>query len=438
MNQFTLNKLKSQLQSGIYEIEDVIEESLARIEAREDEISALLPEENRKLRLQQRAQAVKEEFGAMGKKPNLFGIPIGVKDIFHVEGFATRAGSCLDPDIIAGEEGYIVKKIKARGGLILGKTVTTEFAYFVPGPTRNPHNKAHTPGGSSSGSAAAVAAGYCPLALGTQTIGSVIRPAAFCGVVGFKPSYGRIPLEGLIKFSESVDHIGFFTREVKGMELASESLLPSWQSKNLSQLSRPVLGVPHDSYLQQADSDGLENFEENIQILNKSGYNIIETSILQDIERVNKFHNTLVAYEFAEVHREWYESYGHKYREETVELIERGKEIEKEEYLQSKEARLQRRETVQKKMRENKVDLILSPAAPGPAPKGIDSTGDPVMNLPWTNTGLPAITVPAGKSSLELPFGLQLSAEYEQDEKLLKWAGEIAEIMQNMQGTIQI
>ncbi len=426
----TLNELNNKLRSGDIEIEDVIEEVLAQIDEKESEISALLPEKNRRQRLQQQARAVKDSIDNEAENSNIYGIPIGIKDIFHVDGFATRAGSRLDPEFITGEEGYIVSEIKKQGGLILGKTVTTEFAYFVPGPTRNPHNLAHTPGGSSSGSAAAVAAGYCPLALGTQTIGSVIRPAAFCGVIGFKPSYNRIPLEGLIKFSESADHIGFFTREVKGMELASEALIPSWKSEFSSRVSRPVLGLPHDSYLQQADRKGLKNWEESKKTLDKAGYKLVKTAILEDIEEINQAHNTLVAYEFARVHENWFEDHGQRYRKETVELIKTGQKIEKKEYLQAKEARLHRREELHNRMRRNGVDIIISPAAPGPAPQGIDSTGDPVMNLPWTNTGLPAVTVPSGISAQELPFGLQLVAEYERDEKLLKWADEIAGILQ--------
>ncbi len=142
-------------------------------------------------------------------RPPLFGIPIGIKDIFHVNGFSTHAGSRLPPKQLMGEEAKCVSDLKKAGALILGKTVTTEFAYFEPGPTMNPHNPNHTPGGSSSGSAAAVAAGLCPLALGSQTIGSIIRPASFCGVVGYKPSYDRISRDGVIPVSPSLDHIGF-------------------------------------------------------------------------------------------------------------------------------------------------------------------------------------------------------------------------------------
>ena len=156
----------------------------ARVEAREPSIQALLPEAGRFDRLRREARALADRYRDPSARPPLFGWLFGVKDIFHVDGWPTRAGSRLPESVLVGPEAESVARLKAAGALILGKTVTTEFAYFTPGPTRNPHNLEHTPGGSSSGSAAAVAAGYCPFALGTQTIGSIIRPAAFCGTIG--------------------------------------------------------------------------------------------------------------------------------------------------------------------------------------------------------------------------------------------------------------
>src|SRR5687768_9417567 len=165
---------------------------LAQLEARAAEtdpaIEAMMPEPGRFERLQREAEALLARYPNPAERPALFGVPVGVKDILHVDGLVTRAGSKLPPEELQGPESAVVSALKQAGALILGKTVSTEFAYFGPGPTRNPHNPAHTPGGSSSGSAAAVGAGLAPLALGTQTIGSIIRPAAYCGVVGYKPS----------------------------------------------------------------------------------------------------------------------------------------------------------------------------------------------------------------------------------------------------------
>src|SRR5439155_19212153 len=164
------------------------------------------------------------------------------KDIMRVDGLPTTGGSRLPPEALAGPESACVTGLRQAGALILGKTVSTEFAYFGPGPTRNPHNPAHTPGGSSSGSAAGVAAGLCPLALGTQTVGSIIRPAAFCGVVGFKPSHNRISTAGVIPLSVSVDHIGIFAANVAGIALTASVLAQDWRAERSAR--QPVLGVP--------------------------------------------------------------------------------------------------------------------------------------------------------------------------------------------------
>ncbi|MBT3755848.1 MAG: amidase, partial [Candidatus Cloacimonetes bacterium] len=212
VSECSLSKVISHLQNKELTPEKLIDDLCDKLEKWDKRIKAFLSETNRRERLHQELKELYHNFPYPNKRPILFGIPIGVKDIFHVNGFETKAGSDLPSEILQGEESVAVSKLKQAGALIMGKTVTTEFAYFHPGATCNPHNFAHTPGGSSSGSAAAVAAGFCPLALGTQTIGSISRPASFCGVIGFKPSIGRISTAGVIPFSKSADHIGFFTQ----------------------------------------------------------------------------------------------------------------------------------------------------------------------------------------------------------------------------------
>jgi Asp-tRNA(Asn)/Glu-tRNA(Gln) amidotransferase A subunit family amidase len=194
------------------------------------------------------------------RRPPLFGVALGVKDAFHVDGLPTRAGSRLPPEVLQGPEGPCVAALRQAGALVVGKTVTTEFTYFAPGPTRNPRNPKHTPGGSSSGSAAAVAAGLVPLALGTQTIGSITRPAAFCGVVGFKASYGRISRDGVIPLAPSLDQVGFFTAGVDGAARVAPLLVREWRHAHPE--GRPVLGVPEGPYLESASPEGLAHFRE--------------------------------------------------------------------------------------------------------------------------------------------------------------------------------
>jgi Asp-tRNA(Asn)/Glu-tRNA(Gln) amidotransferase A subunit family amidase len=249
------------LQQGQHSLSIYLEQMCRRIDQIDPEIHAFLPEVSRLARLRGEIRLLRERFPERIDLPALFGAMVGVKDVFHVEGVVTHAGSDVPPEAFAGAEATVVAMLREAGALIAGKTVTTEFAFVEPGPTRNPHNSAHTPGGSSSGSAAAVAAGMCNLALGTQTIGSVIRPAAYCGIVGFKPSYDRIPTQGLVYFSRTVDHVGLFTQDVAGMALAASVLCREWRSDlvepdEASGRGLPVLGVPDGPYLAQTDPAG--------------------------------------------------------------------------------------------------------------------------------------------------------------------------------------
>lgn len=422
------------LNSGNLELEDIIENSITIIRDNEEDISALLHERNRKKRLKKDFNELKEKHQSDGSKPALFGILVAVKDIFHLEGFKTRAGSRLDPDLLTENEGSLIKTLRSQGVIFLGKSVTTEFAHSAPGPTRNPNNLKHTPGGSSSGSAAAVAAGYCPLALGTQTIGSVIRPAAYCGIVGFKPTQGRIPSDGFIKFSETIDQVGFFTRTVSGAEITFKNILSSkhLHLEDIKELPRPVLGEPDQAYLSQSDKIALKNFKANKSTLQKAGYRIERSPILENIEAINNFHRTLIAYEFARAHKDWYRKYPEVYRRETAELIEEGLKIKENDYHKARDQRLKLKIEIKEAMNEANIDIFISPAATGPAPIGINSTGDPAMNLPWTNCGLPVITVPAGNTSKGLPLGLQLAANFGDDEKLLRWTKTIASLINDL------
>ena len=206
----------------------LVERLAPRFKAVERNIQAFMADEERFQRLQRDAQALLDRYPQPAARPPLFGALLGVKDIFHAEGFTTRAGADVPHPLFAGDEAHILTQLKRAGALIVGKTVTTEFAYFEPGPTRNPHNIAHTPGGSSSGSAAAVAAGLAHVALGTQTVGSVIRPAAYCGIVGYKPSFGRVSTAGLVTFSPSADHVGFFCQNVADMLAVAEAVIDDW------------------------------------------------------------------------------------------------------------------------------------------------------------------------------------------------------------------
>lgn len=410
---------------------DHLERCKARFERREPEVRAFLPEKGRFERLEREARALAARFPDPRERPPLFGALVGVKDIFHVAGFATRAGSRLPPDALVGSEADCVGALKSAGALIMGKTVTTEFAYFAPGPTRNPHNLEHTPGGSSSGSAAAVAAGFCDLALGTQTIGSIVRPAAFCGVVGLKPSYARVSRKGVIPLAPALDHVGWFAPSVPAAAQAARVLFADWRVLDAPE-GKPVLGVPEGSYLEQAGAEGLAHFRAVCQHLAERGYRLLQVPAMPDFPAIRARHELLLAFEASCIHAAWYAAHADLYAPQTAELIRRGQAVSTSDLARAREGRAQLREDLTALMSAAGVDLWISPSAPGPAPRGLSSTGDPVMNLPWTQAGMPALNLPAGVNAAGLPLGLQVTGRWYADETLLAWAQELEKALEDV------
>ncbi|MCQ4333719.1 amidase [Natronomonas sp. F2-12] len=420
----TLADLRRRLETGEETTAGYLGTLRERFEATEPEIEAFLDEADRWGRLETVA-AEREARFREDRRPALFGVPVGVKDIFHVDGFETEAGSDVPPEALSGLESAAVTALNEAGAFVLGKTVTTEFAYFEPGPTRNPHDTDHTPGGSSSGSAAAVAAGLCPLALGSQTIGSVNRPAAFCGVVGVKPSYGRIPIGGVMPVAPSVDHVGYFTRDVHDAELAAGVLYDEWRA-GFDPETRPTIGAVTGPYLEQASETGRDHFEDHVRRLREAGFDVERLDLFPNIETINRRHNRLVAAETALSHDEWFPAYGDRYAEQTRELIVDGRDLDVGSLADARAGRSSLREAVHEAIEGAAVDVIVSPSAPGPAPEGLESTGDPVMNLPWTHAGLPTVTLPASRTDDGLPIGLQCTARFGADEWLLGWCESLS------------
>ncbi len=393
-----------------------------RFEAVEPVINAYLPEPARFDRLRRDAEFLEERFPDFDARPPLFGALLGVKDIFHVDDFTTHAGTQVPPEAFAGDEADIVTRLKRAGAIIVGKTVTTEFAYFEPGLTRNPQNPDHSPGGSSSGSAAAIASGLAHITIGTQTIGSVIRPAAYCGVVGYKPSFGRVAATGLVDFSPSADHVGFFTTDVASMQTVAQAVIEQWQP-TIDGPARPALALPVGRYLEQ--SSALAACEAQVNQLTQEGYMIKRIPIFDDIAAINSCHQDLVAAELAHQHRLWFAQYERLYRPRTAALIRQGQAVSDRRLRAAREHRLAFRQRLHQIMDEEGIDLWICPSAPDVAPRGIEATGSPLMNLPWTHAGLPALSVPAGRGMLGLPLGLQLVGRFGGDEPLLAWAREI-------------
>jgi len=421
--------------------EMLLPEFLAQVEARliqhEPSILALIPDENRFDRLYDEAEALVLAYPDLIKRPLMFGALLGVKDIFHVEGFPIQAGSQLPADVFQpadefqGKEAKSVSRLLDAGALFFGKTVTTEFAYFSPGPTRNPRNPEHTPGGSSSGSAAAVAAGFCHIALGTQTIGSIIRPASFCGVVGLKPTYDRISRDGVIPLSPSLDHIGFFVPDVDSAINAARALYTDWDEPTQS-LKKPRLGIPDGPYMQNVSEESLAHFDNVYKHLESEGYELQRIQMMPDFAEVRARHDVIMSAEAAQVHADWFREYEHLYSPKFRELIHRGDQVTHTQLQTALAARDSFRADMRRSFLDHNIDAWVSPSTIGPAPKGLDSTGDPVMNLPWTQAGLPAINLPAGKSQDGLPLGLQVVGNWYKDESLLFWAKDIEKVLKTL------
>ncbi len=399
-------------------LHEYLQEALHNLAVRDAGIHSFLPEPERERRLLQEAEALLRRYPKPASRPPLFGVLIGVKDLFRVDGLPTRAGSRLPAEVFAGTEASMVHTLKQAGCLVLGKTVSTEFAYFSPGPTRNPINPDYSPGGSSSGSAAAVALSLCPVALGTQTIASISRPASYCGVFGFKPSFGRLPLEGVFPFAQSVDQAGYFASNLDDLAFMAQYAVDHWTPREQKPIRRIL--IPTGTFLAQADSACLEHFHHSIERIRS--VEVVESDIFGPIQELNDRHKRLIAAEFANNHREIFREFSGLYSPASVELIELGRQVSVAELEASKAQIPELRKHIHNVMRAQEADLILSPGATSTAPLGLESTGSPLMSLPFTHAGLPTLTIPDGENPQGLPYSIQLCAAFDEDEYLLKAA----------------
>ncbi len=425
INMQPLATLAGELKSGKLALKSYIDESLKRIEEQDGVVKALLPEEKRRARLYSDAKKLEERWPEPQKRPPLYGVLVGVKDIYAADGFETRAGSKLPPETFRMPEGPLLKTLKEQGAMVLGKTVTTEFAYFTPGPTSNPWNPSRTPGGSSSGSAAGLAAGFFSLALGSQTIGSISRPAAYCGVYGWKPSYERLPRAGVVPFSPSVDTMGLFTSDAAGMALAAAAASPDWNAESYAKAldkfrgKKPVLAVPEGPYLLQADSAAITAFEQGLKVLEDSGFTVLKLAEFGDIDTINNSHRRICAAEMERTHRQWYRDYPTLFSDATRELMQIGALLDDEELVKDLEGRFALRARLESQMKQKGIDFWISPSAAGVAPISLGSTGSPFLNLPWTYSGLPSLAMPSGVFLEGMPLGFQLAGFFGKDEELL-------------------
>jgi amidase len=348
----------------------------------------------------------------------LSGIPIGIKDVIDVAAMPTGYGANLPNRRLAEFDSACVGMLRRAGAVPIGKTVTAEFAYKHPGPTRNPHDLARTPGGSSSGSAAAVAAGMVPVSIGTQTGGSMIRPAAFCGVIGFKPSFGAVPRDGMKICCESLDVIGWFGRSVADVAAIAEVLLP--ESVAVRARERlPRVAVLMDIPGLALDADARKVLQQAADTLTQQGAMCSMASVSAEVIRLAEVHRTIMQYEFARSLAPVVRERPALLSEVLLACVRDGFATPDSKYLEMKSLQHSLRHSWSKLLGD--ADFIIAPSAVGEAPLGLTETGSSAFNVAWSAIGWPCMHIPAGQSGHGLPLGIQVIADWQRDVDLLSW-----------------
>lgn len=367
-----------------------------------------------------------------GESGPLAGLPIAIKDIMATQGVPTEMGSAAFKGHVPDESAWVVKTLEQASAIPFGKTVTTEFAWRHPGKTRNPWNLEHTPGGSSSGTAAAVAYGGVPAALGTQTFGSVIRPAVYCGVVGYKPSFGAIPRTGVYPLSESLDHVGVFARSVADAALLASVLTgrdgidfpntppptPAWPLT--PGIHAPKLALLRTSEWHRASVEQQSLIDETVQKLIAAGAIVSVVTLPPLFEQVGAVAQTMCDAEAAVVNGRFAREAPPRISQPSLELVARGNAIAATEYIRAKDS--QRTLIREFAALMAPFDGAITAPATGEAPRGLHDTGDGVFCIPFSVLGAPAITLPAATSQAGLPLGIQLVSSWGQDLRLLQLA----------------
>lgn len=367
------------------------------------------------------ARSAQAEIETSGPTGPLHGIPIGIKDIFNTAGVRTASGSPIYDEYVPDFDSTAVARLRDAGAVIMGKAVTTEFASFDPSPTRNPWSSRHTPGGSSSGSAAGVAARLFPAALGSQTSGSVLRPASYNGVVGLKPTFGRISRYGVTPVAWSLDTVGYFTRTVHDAAIMLDALAgrddldPSSSREPVSDYaeavanaSPPHIGVVHSFFFDYADDETVAHTEDVLGRLSYAGAALEDASPSTDFDVLLAAHRTAMNVESAVTRGKDFAALPDDFSPNVRSSVEWGLLAPATAYIQAQRHRAAFRREVAELA--SHFDALLTPSTPTPSPRDLTTTGDASFQAPWTTAGLPAISIPSGLATSGLPFGIQLVA----------------------------
>ncbi len=414
LNELSAAEAARQIESRELTAEALAAACLERIAERDDAVRAWA------FLHAKQALAQARELDRTPRRSRLHGVPFGIKDIIDTEDLPTEYNSPIYSGHRPRADASCVALLRRAGCLILGKTVTTEFANNHPSPTRNPHDPAHTPGGSSSGSAAAVADRMVPLALGTQTGGSVVRPAAYCGAFALKPSFGSINRQGTKFVAESLDTIGIFSRTPEDLALALEVLSGRPAPDFAAFTGKPRIGLCRTPRWQDADAATQANLEQAARLLAKAGAAVSDFELPPGSDQLFDRHGMIMGFESARALAWEYMNFPEQISKSLKPRLDEAWLVTRADYDAMRETARQCRRALADRMRE--VDFLLTPSAPSEAPRSHESTGDPVFNRAWTLFGVPCVNVPHGKGAHGLPLGVQLVGPFDGDGALLGWA----------------
>jgi len=416
------------LKEGKYTSEEVVKSFIEQINKNEKQVEAW-EFFDKELVLNQ-AKKLDEDHQSGKVHGDLHGVPVGIKDIFDTEDMPTTDGTEIHKKNPSWHDCAVVSKLKQAGAIIMGKTVTAELAYYSPGKTKNPHDIKRTPGGSSSGSAAAVASHMVPLAIGSQTNGSVIRPASYCGVVGYKPSKGYISRHLVLQVSRALDQVGVFSNSIEDAALISEQLIgydkqdPDTSLNPKPQLLvaskqkppvEPILAYIKLPFMSELEEDAKEGFEE---IKDELKGKVDEMELPEGFANIPKWHQIIMESDMAQSFSKEYQNSKNKLSDKIIEAIERGMKYTSVEYKDA----LLKIEVANTYFNQffHDYDAILTPSANGEAPKGLESTGNPIFSTIWTYCGMPSISLPLLQGKNGLPVGVQLVSSLYDDERLFR------------------
>jgi Asp-tRNA(Asn)/Glu-tRNA(Gln) amidotransferase A subunit family amidase len=420
------------IDQGLLSSQELVTACFARIDELEESIGAWA-HLDRELAIAQARAA--DEFRGRGLSIGaLHGLPIGIKDIIDTADYPTERGTVLHQGRRPAQDATLVSLLKEAGAIILGKTVSTEMAVFAPGKTRNPHNPEHTPGGSSSGSAAAVSAAMVSLSVGTQTNGSIVRPASYCGVYGFKPSFGRISRHGVLTQSPPLDTIGMFARSLDDLALIADvlmrfdardaSMIPIAPPRIAEVMAQQVPVDPHFAFVrtpawdqvEEVVKDGLRELIEALNAHQEKTVDIVD--LPAPFADVHEDHRKVMEADLARNFADEYQRGKAELSDVLREMLERGQQVSDTDYADAL-ARQQEYNAVLEEIFDE-YDAILTPATTGAAPAGLDATGSPVMNTIWTFCGTPALNVPLLQSATGMPIGVQVIGAKGDDARLFR------------------